>query len=524
MKITKCLPWLAAVCLACSHASADVELPSIFSDHMVLLRADKVPVWGWAAPGEEVRVTFRGISAEAKAGADGKWATSLRGIDKLPQGPAEPMAVEGKNRIEILDVLVGEVWLGSGQSNMAMKVNGVNNYDAEQAAADLPMIRMFLEESTFSDTPLEKPVGKWFVCSPETVGTFSATAFFFGRELHKRLGVPVGLVVSAVGGTAIESWTSPEAQKKSAELAPFADVVAKLKAEMTNPETMARYEQQLANWKAAAEKARAEGGRPPRKPRDPKELAEKRFNAGGLFNGKIASLIPYAIRGVIWYQGENNAMPEKAPYYRHQLPVLIADWRGRWGSELPFAWVQLAGFSGEGKNWPTIREAMLQSLSVPKTGMAVTIDIGEEKNIHPKNKQDVGFRLAQWALGTVYAEKVPATSGPLPAGHEVRGKEIVVRFEHADGGLAFKGGEPKGFAVAGEDRKWVPATARIEGETLAISSPGVPRPVAARYAWANFIECNFTNGAGLPASPFRTDDWPIDMPATPSANAPTEQE
>jgi len=235
-------------------------------------------------------------------------------------------------------------------------------------------------------------------------------------------------------------------------------------------------------------------------------LNERKGNVGGLFNGKIAPLIPYAIRGALWYQGEANSTPDKAPFYQAQLTLLVNDWRARWGYDFPFAWVQLPNFGGAGRDWPAVREAMLKTLALKDTGMAITIDIGEEKDIHPKNKQDVGRRLAAWALGTVYGQKV-ATSGPLPAGHQVRGSEVLLSFKHTDGGLVAKGGELKGFVVAGEDKQWKSARARIEGDKVIVSSADVKQPVAARYAWENWPTCNLYNGAGLPASPFRTDDW-----------------
>ena len=229
--------------------------------------------------------------------------------------------------------------------------------------------------------------------------------------------------------------------------------------------------------------------------------------SGEILPLKRPPLIPYAIRGALWYQGEANSTPAKAPLYEHQLALLIRDWRARWGDELPFDWVQLPTFIGAGRDWPLVREAMLKTLALPKTGMAIAIDVGEANDIHPKNKQAVGHRLALWALGTVYDQKVAATSGPLPAGHEIRGREIVLRFKHTGGGLVAKDGELKGFVLAGPDHTWQPAQARIVGDTVVVTSPSVAAPLAARYAWENFPVCNLFNAAGLPASPFRTDDW-----------------
>jgi len=490
MKRLTLLVVTSALLSLAATARADVKLPAIFGNHMVLQRDAAVPVWGTAAPGEEVTVAIAGQTASAKAGADGKWSVKLA---KLAAAGPHTLTVKGKNTVTFSDVLVGEVWLGSGQSNMAMTVNRAKDYEQEQAAAKFPEIRMFTESSAAATTAQTEGKGEWVVCSPETVGRFSATAFFFGREIHRTLKVPVGLINSSVGGTPIESWIAPEGQKQAAK--DFDPVKAK-----------AKFEQDQAKWKEAAKKAKAEGKPAPKAPRDPVALNERKGNVGGLFNGKIAPLIPYAIRGALWYQGEANSTPDKALFYHAQLTLLVNDWRARWGYDLPFAWVQLPNFGGAGRDWPAVREAMLKTLALKDTGMAITIDIGDEKDIHPKNKQDVGRRLAAWALGTVYGQKV-ATSGPMPAGHQVRGSEVLLSFKHTDGGLVAKGGELKGFVVAGEDKQWKSARARIEGDKVIVSSADVKQPVAARYAWENWPTCNLYNGAGLPASPFRTDDW-----------------
>ncbi|MBM3871496.1 MAG: sialate O-acetylesterase [Verrucomicrobia bacterium] len=484
-------------------ARADVKLPAIFGDHMVLQRDTAVPVWGTATPGEEITVSIAGQTVSAKAGADGKWSVKLA---KLSAAGPHALTVKGKNTLTFTDVLVGEVWLGSGQSNMAMTVDRAKDFAVEQVAAKFPQIRMFTEASAASATAQSEGKGAWVVCTPESVGRFSATAYFFGRELHKALGVPVGLINSSVGGTPIESWIALEAQQASPALKGFFAAQEQAAKQVDPVKAKAKFEQDDAKWREAAKQAKAEGKPAPKRPKDPVALAERKGNVGGLFNGKIAPLIPYAIRGAVWYQGEANSTPEKAPYYHAQLSLLVSDWRKLWGHEFPFAWVQLPNFGGAGRNWPAVREGMLRTLALPHTGMAITIDIGEEKDIHPKNKQDVGRRLAAWALGTVYGQKV-ATSGPLPAGHQVRGSEIVLSFKHTDGGLTAKGGDLKGFVIAGADQQWKPASARIEGDKVIVSSAEVKQPTATRYAWENWPTCNLFNGAGLPASPFRTDDW-----------------
>jgi len=476
-------------------ARADVKLPAIFSDHMVLQRDARVPVWGSAAPGEKVTVTFAGQSQTATASADGKWRVALTNLTVAAS--AQTLTVKGNNTLTIQDVLVGEVWLGSGQSNMAMTVNRAKDFEQEQAAAKFPLIRQFKEDSPANDTAQSEGSGRWVLCAPETVGTFSATLYFFGRELHRALNIPVGLVNSSVGGTPIESWIAPEVQRADPKLQ--AAIAALPPAPVAAAKAPAVPKQPAAEKKKTTKKAVPATATA--------TAAARKGNVGGLFNGKIAPLIPYAIRGALWYQGEANSTPAKVSLYEHQLSLLVRDWRARWGYEFPMAWVQLPNFGGPGRDWPGVREAMLKTLALPQTGMAITIDIGEEKDIHPKNKQDVGHRLALWALGDVYGRKVPATSGPLPAGHTVRGNEIVLSFKHANGGLVAKGGELTGFVVAGADRQWKPARARIVGETVVVSSPDVAAPVAARYAWENWPTCNLFNGAGLPASPFRTDDW-----------------
>ena len=487
-----------------SLAWADVKLPAIFSDHAVLQRDASVPVWGWAGPGEEVTVSIGTASKITKADAAGKWRVNL---DKLSAGDGLTMTVKGRNTLTVSDVAVGEVWLGSGQSNMAMTVNRALNFEQEKAAANFPKIRMFTVKSGAAKTPQDDCQGTWAVCTPESVAGFSATLYFCGRELHKVLDVPVGLINSSVGGTPIESWISEEAQRSSPALKAFFEAQTATEKSFDPVKAKAVYEKQLAAWKEAAKQAKAEGKQAPRAPRDPVALRERKGNVGGLFSGKIAPLIPYAVRGVLWYQGEANSTPEKAPFYQHQLALLVKDWRARWGAELPFAWAQLPNFDGGTRDWPLVREAMLKTLALPKTGMGINIDIGEAKDIHPRNKQEAGRRLALWALGTVYGQK-GATSGPLPAGHEVRGGEVVLKFSHVDGGLVAKEGELRGFVIAGEDRQWKPAGARIDGERVIVSSPDVAKPAAVRYAWENFPVCNLYNGAGLPASPFRTDDWP----------------
>jgi sialate O-acetylesterase len=474
------IAWLAA-----SEVHADVRLPALISDHMVLQTDAEVPIWGWANPGESIAVSLGRANANTKADQKGKW---LARLPTLSTGGPYTLEVKGSNTLVVNDVLVGEVWLGSGQSNMAMTVNRVQDFEKESTAANLPQVRMFTVTSGGASAPQADCQGQWVVCSPETVTRFSATAYFFGRELHQSLGVPVGLINSSVGGTPIESWISPEAQVASPELQPLLKLLQTPDTGADVAKAKASSEQDLAKKQKAQKKAKKAAG------------PARRGNIGGLFNGKIAPLVPYRIRGALWYQAEANTMPDKAEYYRYQLPLLIHDWRTRWGYDFPFAWVQLPNFGGPGRNWPVVRQAMLDTLKVPSTGMAITLDIGEAGDIHPKNKQDVGKRLALWALGTVYGKSV-ATSGPLPKSHERRGNSIVVSFSHTDGGLVVKDGELSGFEI-GDGTTFKAATAALEGDKVIVTSSEIANPVSVRYAWSNNPRASLFNGAGLPATPF----------------------
>ncbi len=500
--------------LAATAAHATVKLPAIFSDHAVLQRQASVPVWGWAEKGEEVSVSIAGQTVKATAGDDGKWMAKLANLEA---GGPHTLTITGSSTIVINDVLVGEVWLGSGQSNMAMQVGRAMELEKSKAMANTPQIRHFAEASGGADTPQSEGKGAWVVCAPETVERFSATAYFFGREIHRELKVPVGLINSSVGGTPIESWIAGDKQRALPALKGF--FANKPEAPFDAEAAKAKYEKDLAAWKEVAKAARAAKKPAPRAPQDPIALRAKKGNIGGLFNGKIAPLIPYAIRGALWYQGEANTSADKPPYYEHQLALLVTDWRAKWGYEFPFAWAQLPNFIRPGEGWPAVREAMMKTLRLPKTGMGINIDIGMPNNIHPTNKQEVGRRLSLWALGTVYGQKVTETSGPLFSKHEVRGKDIVLSFTHGEGLKAKDGAALKHFVIAGADKQWKDAQARIDGGNVIVSSAEVAAPAAVRYCWLDNPEATLFNAAGLPASPFRTDDWAIDFAIAPASRA-----
>jgi sialate O-acetylesterase len=511
-KLKRSLLSIGVILLLGCSARADVKLPSIFSDHMVLQKNVAAPVWGWADPGEKVTVTIAGQTQTATADAAGNWKLKL---GKISADSPLTLTVAGNNTIVIEDVLLGEVWLGSGQSNMQLPVNDVTNAWQEKNSAKFPQLRMFTVARHPATTPQTNCEGKWLVCAPETVGGFSAAAYFFGRELHQKLAVPVGLIHSSWGGTPIETWTSMNRMEAKPELTPVLKNWQKTLHPYDEEKAQAEYVSALEKWTNNAAKLKAEGKTVPPQPQkkgDPR--LDKNYPAN-LFNGMISPIIPYAIRGAIWYQGENNAASDLAKLYSIQLSLMINDWRQRWDEgDFPFAWVQLPNFHPRTtntvetnyNNWCVVREEMLKTLAVKNTGMAITVDVGEANNIHPKNKQAVGHRLALWALAKVYGKEIPY-SGPLPDGQKIKGDEIILSFKHTDGGLVAKDGDLKGFAIAGEDHHWVSATARIQGNKVIVSSSEVKSPKAVRYAWAANPDCNLFNGAGLPASPFRTDDW-----------------
>jgi sialate O-acetylesterase len=492
-------------------ARAEVKLPALIGDNMVLQEGKRVAIWGTAEPGEQVRVTLGEEKATAAADGEGRWKVEL---GPLKAGGPFEMTVTGKNSITLHNVAVGEVWICSGQSNMEMAVGnsprawgGVLNAAEEIAAGNYPMIRQFTVRKAVAGQPQRDAEGEWKVANPETVGEFSAVAYFFGRDLYKALNVPVGLIDSSWGGTPAEAWTSAPALAADPELKTILDEWKEKTAEY--PKLLEQFQRELKGWEQSSEKAEAEGRPAPPPPQMPADPRSNSWRAAGLYNGMIAPLLPYTMAGAIWYQGESNA--DRAYQYRKLFPAMIRNWRRAWGEvDFPFLFVQLAGFRqpwAPRTAWAELREAQTMALALPKTGMAVTVDIGEPYDIHPKNKQEVGRRLALAAEAIAYGRKV-VYSGPMYDSMSVEGAGVRLRFTHAGGGLVAKGESLKGFEIAGEDRRFVAAEARISGETVVVRSSKVPHPVAVRYGWDDYPECNLYNKAGLPASPFRTDDWP----------------
>jgi sialate O-acetylesterase len=493
MKLSLLFPLLAFT------AVAEVRLPAVLTDHMVLQRGLPVHVWGRANSGEAVSVTFRDNTRLATADSLGSWSVYLPPSEA--GGPFDLM-VKAENTILLRDVLVGDVWIASGQSNMEFRLREALNSATEIAAANRPRIRLFQVNNRVADHPMDDVDAKpWAPCSPETARNFSAVAYFFGRHLEEKLFVPIGLISSSWGGTPAESWTSLHALTSDAALMPVFSEWSKMSDDLTR--TRLRREKQLTDWRAAVDRAQSEGKPSPGRPWAANDEGE--WAPSSLFNAMIAPLTRFPIRGAIWYQGESNASAERAGLYRRLFGTMIQDWRRAWGvGDFPFLFVQLANFTtGSGARWPELREAQTQTLQLTNTGMAVTIDIGESKDIHPKNKQDVGLRLALAARAVAYAEPIEY-SGPLFKTATPEGDAIRVYFDHTGRGLQAKSGDPRGFEIASSDRKFVPAEVRIDGRTVVVRSAFIASPRYVRYAWKDDPSCNLYNAEGLPASPFRS--------------------
>lgn len=486
---------LALAGLAVLCASADVSLPPLISEHMVLQRRTPIHIWGKAAPGEAVSVTFRGQTRSTVADDLGMWSAYLPPSEA---GGPFTLAVSATNTITLRDVMVGEVWVDSGQSNMEFSLRGAIGGEAEAAAANHPNIRRIHISNKVSAVPvLEADARPWELCSPQTAAGFSAVAYFFARELDRKLGIPIGLIDSNWGGTPVEAWMSLRALSSDAQFMP---AFAWWWNTIGDPVPLARRDKRKQDWLDAVAKAQAAGQRPPDQAWE--SNMENSWMPGGLYNAMIAPLTAFPIGGVVWYQGESNATAAGAPLYAGMFSAMIRDWRKAWGvGDFPFLFVQLANFTAPNGRWPELREAQRETLAVARTGMAVTIDIGDARDIHPRNKQDVGKRLALAARSIAYGENIEY-SGPLLRTAVREDRSIRLWFDHA-AGLQAKSGELKGFQIAGADRKFEPAAAVIEGTTVVVSSPAVPHPLYVRYAWADNPEGNLYNGEGLPASPFR---------------------
>jgi sialate O-acetylesterase len=483
--------------------AADVRLPSVFGNQMVLQRGIPIHVWGTADPGEKVTITVGPNETRATADPKGNWAVELPAL--AGGGPVE-VKVRGKNTITLRDVLIGEVWICSGQSNMQWPMYYVRDSKKEVAAATHPKIRLFKVPMRPAAEPAENVDGYWQECTPASVVQFSAVAYFFGLALHEQLGVPIGLIDSSWGGTRIEPWTPPA----GFESVPTLNGVL---VELHQKEPIYRKKApaalgQMAHWLPRAQQAEKAGKEIPPPPHWPTEIGPGETVPTRLYNGMIHPFVPLGIRGAIWYQGESNLGDGQA--YRDKMQALISGWRSEWKEgDFPFYYVQLAPFRyGRPSALPLIWQAQTEALKIPNTGMAVINDIASLTDIHPKDKQDVGKRLALWALAKTYGKEI-VYSGPLYKSMSVDGSKIRVTFDDVGGGLTSRDGKPLNWmTIAGDDRKFVDASAEIvEGKSLLVSSPKVPHPVAVRFAWSELAEPNLENMEGLPASAFRTDNW-----------------
>ena len=515
--LTRCSLALVLLSLP-SSVLAELSLPHFFSDHMVLQRERAAAVWGQADPKAEVTVAFKGKTVAAQADAEGHWRAAIE------TGPADAEGSElkittGAESVVLKDVLVGEVWLASGQSNMYFTMNRVPAYAELMAKANYPALRMFNAPLVTAAEPQGDIEGEWSLCSPESVPGYSAVAFFFALKLHQELGIPVGVLKTCWGGKPVETFTSREALNTHPASKALVD---KLMAEVASydPATaQTDYEAKLEKWKATVAAAKGKSAearkRLPKKPMAPKPPLLTEGKPGVLFDAMIHPFVGYTLRGAIWYQGEGNAKVGAVPY-DESLPLMIRDWRQRWGDEFSFYFVQLANYRvpstapGTPDPWALLQDRMRHILeTTPKTGMAVINDVGEVSDIHPKDKMTPGYRLARWALAKDYGRDF-LYSSPLYKSSEVKDGAIRVTFDHAGGGLKSRDGAAlKRFEIAGADKVWHWAEAKVDGtDSVVVSSAEVKQPVAVRYAWASNPEgANLVNSEGLPASVFRTDDW-----------------
>ncbi len=511
-RIAKTISLLAvSIVLASSSyaAFAAVRLPDVIASSMVLQQKQVVPIWGWAEPGEAVTVAFAGQKKTVIAEADGKWRVDLAKMNASDE--PRTMTVAGKNTIELKDVLVGEVWLVSGQSNMQWRLPESTNGAAATAAANHPTMRLFNVSREIAFKKKQGKLAEWLACTPESVKEFSAAGYYFGVELQKALKVPVGLINSSYGGSQAEAWTPVSYLNSSRDLKPTVDRTKIWDAERETVRT--NYAAAIAKWREDSDKARAVGARPSPSPGVPDALRDYRI-ASSIYDGMIEPLMPFAIKGAVWYQGESNEA--RAEQYRLLLPTMIRAWRERWGQgDFPFGIVQLPNYRAikpepEESPWSFIRDAQLRTaIETVKASLIVTIDIGEANDIHPRNKLDLGKRMAIWALKDVYGQKL--LNFPVLGSCEIKGDRIILKFDEVGSGLRIKNGDKLSeFTIAGANRKFVWAEAKIVGKNkVEVWSPEIRSPVAVRYAFnSNPKNPNLTNDSGLPTHPFRTDNWP----------------
>ena len=487
-----------------SSAHAAISMGTPFGDGMVLQRDKPLPIWGWANAGQTVTVSLAGRTQAAQADAGGRWRVTLPPI--RAGGPYE-LTVRGPEEVRIKDVLIGEVWVCSGQSNMDMALRAVDNAAQEVAAAEYPKIRtlrMPVRGSGLLQERLEQRPA-WQTCSPQTAGGFSAVAYFFGRELQRKLDVPVGLIVIATGATPIELWVPREGLALTPELAEWSE--AARQTDQQHRQELAKYRLALAAWEAGG---KAAGQAAPAEPMHPYLAKDNdRRGLGTLFNGAVGPVAGYGLRGMVWYQGESNRGDSSQAYFTFHK-ALIRGWRKVWDQgDFPFYYTQISALDSWRPNWqiPEIWEGQTMVLQLPNTGMAVIHDLCEDlQNIHPTSKAGVGQRLALWALAKTYGVQDLPYSGPIYKSHEIEGRRIRIRFDYAFGGLRSRDGRPLDwFTIAGADGEFLPAQAQVDGDSVVVWNEKMERPMAVRFAWDETAQPNLVNGAGLPAGPFRTN-------------------
>ncbi len=506
-------------------AFAELKLPAIFGDHMVLQQKQTNPVWGWDTPGTKVTVTFSGQTKSAEAGADGAWRVKLDPVDAnaMPQ----VIAIAGTTKRDLQDVLVGEVWMCSGQSNMGFQLQSDWNGDLEAAASDLPNLRLIKVPNVGTQELQSDFKGEWKASNADSAKGFSAVGFLYGRTLHNILHVPVGLIDNAWGGSAAEAWVRRSSLEKDARFKTLMEGTVKREADLTSEQAKANFEKATAKWKEDVEKAKAEQKPAPRAPQSPDGWLHGNARPGNIFNGVMAPTLGYGIKGVIWYQGESNA--GRAWEYAQLFPYMIEQWRAEWKQgDFPFYWVQLADFMAEktepgDSTWAELRESQTRTMKLANTGQCVIIDLGEGKDIHPKNKHDVAARLVRWALVKDYGMKF-AYRSPEFTKLEINGSKATVTLDLFGSSALrpFDVTEAIGFAVCGEDKVWHWAKGKlVAGNKVEVSSDKVAAPIAVRYAWSDNPVANLFSNEGLPVTPFRTDDFEMTTkPKPPVAPAP----
>lgn len=501
---------LATLVALTAWSRAELKLPAIIADHMVLQQQLADPIWGWDTPGTTLTVSFAGQVKTTTAGQDGKWTVKL---DPMPANATpQAMTIKGSSEHVLQDILVGEVWMCSGQSNMQFGLSGDWNGDLEALGSEIPGIRLISVPQVGTQELQTDFKGQWAACTPETSRDFSAVGFFFGRHLHRVLGVPVGLIDNSWGGSAAEAWVRRTSLEQDPRFKLLMERTVQQETALTSPAAKARHEAAMTASRAAAAKAKAENKPQPKPRRQATGWLTGNARPGNIFNGVVYPTLGYGMKGVIWYQGESNA--SRAWEYAQLFPFMIQQWRAEWKQgDFPFYWVQLADFMAEKAEpaesaWAELRESQTKTQALPNTGQAVIIDLGEGKDIHPKNKRDVAARLARLALAKDYGVKLPFRSPEFKSVAFAGNKAMVTLDLFGSDLRPFDVAEPVGFTVCGEDQVWHHAKGRIIGkDQVEVSSDQVAKPIAVRYAWADNPVCNLFSKDGLPVTPFRSDDF-----------------